>query len=437
MKVILLHFLFGFYFCMSTTAQGFDPVLSAQLQGKIDSLQSADNLKGLSACVIHPVYGTWKGTSGISYAGVPIDGDMAFGIGSNTKLFTGVLILKLAERNLLHLDDPIQSYLPPLNHVDPAITIRQLLNHTSGLYDVINTPGYTDSILSNPNRIFTPAEVINWIGSPLYTPGNGWNYSNTNYLLAGLIAESVSGITYSQLLRDSILSPLELDSTYLDVYESSSLVQAHPWQDGADNYSVPRKSINSAAWAAGGMYSTAREMAHWYQALMNHQVLNSQSFNDLTTFVGSAQYGIGIYNTELLGRMVWQHTGTIRGGYNSSMVYDPASGIVICVLVNQIPAQPLQISTQLLATLLSNHASLGVKTHENSYIRIHPNPSSDFVLVKTTEPDSQIISLYSAEGKIILQSAERRIPVSDLLPGVYIISVQSGNSVRKARFIKN
>ena len=152
--------------------------------------------------------------------------------------------MKLAQNNIIHLDDSLHQYLPSFTNIDPNITIRQLLNHTSGLDDVTSIPGYPDSMLTNPNRIFTASELITWAGPPLFAAGTSWNYCNTNYLLAGMIAESVTGQSYSQLLRDSILTPLQLDSTFLDVYETILYPVAQPWQAGVNNDSIPRTSAN-------------------------------------------------------------------------------------------------------------------------------------------------------------------------------------------------
>ena len=93
---------------------------------------------------ITPKWGSLQGVSGISQSGTPIGPDMQFGIASNTKLFTGVLMLKLAENNLISLEDSLHEYLPAYNNIDSNITIRQLLNHTSGLDDVSAVPGYPD-----------------------------------------------------------------------------------------------------------------------------------------------------------------------------------------------------------------------------------------------------------------------------------------------------
>lgn len=146
-------------FACSGKAQAFDPVLVSELQNKIDSIRIASNLKGISASVIYPGMGTWKGVTGVSNTGTPITSDMLFGIASNTKLFTGALLLKLEENNIIQLDDSLHQYLPTFNNIDSNITIRQLLNHKTGLDDVTSVPGYPDSMLTNPNRLFTASEL--------------------------------------------------------------------------------------------------------------------------------------------------------------------------------------------------------------------------------------------------------------------------------------
>lgn len=437
MKKILLLVLTILGVTGFSTAQSFDQILAGILQHKIDSIRSANNLKGISACVIYPGVGTWKGVSGISHAGFPISSEMEFGIGSNTKLFTGVLLLKLAENKLLHLDDSLYQYLPNFNHVNLNITIRQLLNHTSGLADVNTIPGYSDSILTDPDRIFSPDEVINWIGAPLFPPGTGWDYCNTNYLLAGMVAESATGQSYGQLLRDSILAPLQLDSTFLDVYDSVSITVAHPWQGGVDRFSTPRKALNSVAWSAGAMYSTSGEMAQWYQALMHGQVLSSNAFNDLTTFVGSGNYGIGLFSTSVLGRTVWQHGGTIWGGYNSSMVYDTTTGIVICVLINQLPAQAFQVSTKLLSALI-DHPVLNSKedTVDSEHFIVYPNPTSGLVNIDLSSQDIQSIQVFNATGQMLKETLETQFSMSDFPNGVYLITAKTAEGTIRYKLIK-
>ncbi|HBW87120.1 MAG TPA: hypothetical protein DEF82_10395 [Crocinitomicaceae bacterium] len=322
--------------------------------------------------------------------------------------------------------------------MDSTITVRQLLNHTSGLSDV-NIAGYPDSMLADPNRVFTPTEIITWVGPPLSAPGTDWYYCNTNYLLAGMIAESVSGQSFSQLLRDSILTPLQLDSTYLAVYESSSVVAAHPWQGGMDFSSTPRTSINSAAWSAGAMYSTSGEMAQWYKSLMNGEVLNQNSLNEMTTFVGLGSYGVGISESTILGRTIWQHGGTIWGGYNSSMMYDVQSGSVICVLINQLPAQAFQVAIQLLTDLVSN--SVGFPEQNMKITEIYPNPTSEKVKIDLKDADVIFYEVNSNNGSKLFEGTltkdENEISFSLLAQGVYFITLKSSVQSEVFKVIRN
>ena len=378
----------------------------------------------------------WKGIAGDSYSGFPITSGMEFGIASNTKLFTGVIVLKLSENNIINLDDSLHEWLPTFANVDSNITIRQLLNHTSGLADVNDVVGYPDSILLNPNRIYTPAEVMTWVGTPLFPAGTSWSYSNTNYLLAGMIAESATGQSFGQLLHDSILTPFQLDSTFLDVYDSVTVATAHPWQGGTDNISIPRIALNSAAWTAGGMYSTSGEMAQWYQALMSGQVLNTNSFNEMTTFVGSGNYGVGLAETNISGRIVWQHGGTIWGGYNSSMLYDTTLHVVICVLINQNPSQAFMVARQLLLTIVNNPVGINEFSFALENISIYPNPATGTVHLQTDNEKIKGIKLYNSNGQFVQEYFTNDFSVANLPGGIYFIRVETGKNRISGKLIK-
>jgi D-alanyl-D-alanine carboxypeptidase len=348
-----------------------------------------------------------------------------------------VLLLKLAENNIIQLDDSLHEYLPIFNNIDSNITIRQLLNHTTGLDNVTSVPGYPDSMLTNPNRIFSASELMTWAGPPSFPTGKGWEYCNTNYLLAGMISESATGRSYNQLLRDSILTPLQLDSTFLDVYESILYPAAHPWQSGVDNYSISRTSVNSAAWSAGAMYSTSGEMAQWYNKLMNGQVLNSHSFNELTTFVGSGNYGMGISQTSVNGRTVWTHGGAIWGGYNSSMMYDTTTGIIICVLINQFPAQAYQASIQLLSTLIKNTLGMTENSNTEKQITVYPNPTNGLIHIEIPNLNIHGIKVYDLKGQLLKETTECLFDLSNFSNGTYFIRAETKQGIYSYKLIKN
>ena len=198
---------------------------------------------------------------------------------------------------------------------------------------------------------------------------------------------------------------------------------------GSNNHSTPRTSLNSAAWAAGAMYSTSGEMVKWYDALMNGQVLNANSFNELTTFVGSGNYGIGISQATVIGRTVWTHGGTIWGGYNSSMMYDPASGIIICVLINQLPAQAFQVSIQLLSTLINT--PIGLYESTDKHFSIYPNPSNNLLTI-TGNPGSYGVEVIDLTGRVIITTEiitdRSQLDVSSLTQGVYLLKAMDKES---------
>ena len=285
---------------MISKAQTFNPLLSAMLQDTFDYYVSViPNIKGMQASVQIPGQGIWTRTGGISYQGVPVTNDMQMGIASNTKLFVSTIMLKLAERNKIKLQDSIKKWITITNpNINPNINIRQLLNHTSGISDPLFTSPWVDTIKAYPNRKFTNSEVLKWVGAPLFQAGQGYGYSNINYIIAGMIAESSTGNTISQLIRDSILNPLGLTSTFYDVDEAPNGVLAHRWWNGIDYHDTSRVGLNSAGGCAGAIFSNSADMVKWYQSLFSGNIISKTSLNLMSNFIVTGtpnyQYGLGL-----------------------------------------------------------------------------------------------------------------------------------------------
>ncbi len=315
------------------------------------------NIKGMSASVYLPGQGMWKGVSGLSHTGVPINSDMEFGIASNTKLFVSTVMLKLAENNQINLDAAIGTWLPAHPNINSAITVRQLLNHTSGISDPLFVAPYMDTINNNSDRVFSPEEVLGWVGTPQFAAGTGWGYSNINYVIAGMIAENITGFHISRLIRDSILIPLNMDSTFYDVQEPWVGTVAHRWWNTIDYNDTSTTGLNTAGGAAGAIYSTSGEMAQWYAALFNGQILNQQSLSELTTFVATPSptydYGLGLSRETTQNHTYWGHGGR-TWGYRSKMIYDDCMNAVVCGLTNSDPSG-MDGVTFLLYRVLLNH----------------------------------------------------------------------------------
>lgn len=326
------------------------PSLAEELQQVLDTELVNHNGIGVSAAVIIPGRGPWLGTSGVSHERTSISPDMLFGIGSITKNFMAALILQLAEEGKLSLEDQLNQYLPDYANINNTITIRQLLNHTSGVYNITEYPSMWDTIFANPLKIWTPEELLtSFVSQPYFPPETGWHYSNTNYTLLGMIVEAVTESKVSAELRNRFWTPLGMTGTFLDIEESPVGVFAHRWYDFNEDGTPEemlllfRMSEFSAYWTAGAMFSTAEDVAKWSHALFRGNVLSQASLDQMLTFhsptPGEPQmigYGLGTlkFAPELMaGEEAYGHGGWVFG-YSSAMAFLPDYNVSISILLN-------------------------------------------------------------------------------------------------------
>jgi hypothetical protein len=170
--------------------------------------------------------------------------------------------------------------------------------------------------------------------------------------------------------------------------------------------------------------------------LHNGQVLNPNSYQEMTTFVGSGSYGMGISEATILGRTVWLHGGQIWGGYNSSMMYDTATGIVVCVLINQIPASAFQVAIQLLSALVSTTVGLDESNSDQLRIQVYPNPASDRVHITLPEPAIRPIQFFDSKGHEFAETTDTDCVVSDFPAGLYLIRAQTEQGTYWGKFLR-
>jgi len=204
-------------------SMGVEPELATALQTALDESREAAGIIGVTMAVITPEQGIWLGASGVSDSrtGTPMAPENLLLIGSITKTFVSALILQLAEEGKLTLEDSIEQWFPGLVPNGENITIHQLLNHTSGIFDFLSHEDYYMLVGSDLNKIWDPKEIVALATSkePYFEPGAGFMYSNTNYILLGMIVESATGSTLANELRSRLLEPLKLEHTYLAGYE--------------------------------------------------------------------------------------------------------------------------------------------------------------------------------------------------------------------------
>ncbi|MFC1716524.1 serine hydrolase domain-containing protein [Candidatus Poribacteria bacterium] len=323
-----------------------------ELQNVLDSARQTTNVMGVSAAIIVPGYKTWLGVSGMSHPGAPITTDMLFDMGSAGKNLFAALVLKLAEADLLSLDDPISKYLSPHPNVDGSITIRQCLNHTSGLFMWVEHPQAPTRIPYNSinfEKWWTPDEIFTTLGGePYFPPGEGWHYTQAGFILGTLIVEKVTGSTTSTEIQKRLLDPLDIHGMLLDLREPIPAQHkiAHNWVDTdgdgtcEDVSSRSRNWINSLARIL--FYTTAEDFARWGHALFQGQVLSQASLDEMLDFHSPTPgeprlsgYGLGTCDfTQLLGGVrAWGHDGSTPG-YRAFMAYLPDYGVTFSGLMN-------------------------------------------------------------------------------------------------------
>jgi len=299
-------------------------------------------IKGASLAVILPDQSIHRVVAGYSHDTVPIEPDMLFAIGSITKNVMAALVLQLAEEGKLDLADSLYKWLPAYAHVDSTITLRQLLNHTSGLYMFWDNKALWDDLKKYRDSLFTPETVLTYLKEPYFAPGNGYHYSNTNYLLLAMIATKATGTTLSEEFRKRFWGPLGIHNAFLSLEEEIPPRLAHVWGDNFDNDGsyrditfLPRTSHESITDGSSGIFMTAGDLARWSHQLFRGKVLSPSSLYQMLDF-GKGGYGLG---TGVFGTGLRSHRQTIGHmggniGTTAAMLYSRKYDVSLAVMIN-------------------------------------------------------------------------------------------------------
>lgn len=264
--------------------------------------------------------------------------EMRYSIGSISKQFTAAAILMLQEEGNLKLDDPVGKYVPGLMRGD-EVTIRQILSHTSGYQDY-----WPEDYLMKPMEQPTTAQEIldQWAKKPLdFEPGMQWQYSNTNYVIAGLIVEKVSGQKLIEFLEQHIFHPLGMQSVWDSDAAKLTKTDATPYLRYAlGPLRQAPKEGRGWLFAAGELAMTARDLALWDESLLSRTVLKPESYGEMFTEVKlkdgkGTHYGLGVSVGELDGHRDISHSGEVTGfvADNEVLVDD---GVAVAVLTNHM-----------------------------------------------------------------------------------------------------
>ena len=332
--------------CASATAEPtnvaevrVDPVCAARNVSLGEAIGRAPRDPSYDAAVVTRTYdcGSVFRAAGPSQLGE----DRLFRIGSMTKSYIAVATLLLVDAGKVTLDAPLATYLPDVAPAIRMVTPRQLLQHTSGIFNYTNTEAFWKAFENTPFHGWTPDELVALaLAQPLSTPGT-WSYSNTNFVLLGQMLEAVEKATLAAILRDRVLAPNALDHTFLEGDEP--LVPADALAPGFDveGVDISRTYSTKWAWAAGAMAATASDAARFVELLGSGALLSPALQAELVNGVDipgapGLRYGLGVFlfGSELTGGAGQGigHGGDIMGSHTWGIYFPERRSTVFGVV---------------------------------------------------------------------------------------------------------
>ncbi len=338
-----------------------DGASAERLQATLDRSVQRLDLPGLQATIRLGDGRTWTGVSGTADADrkFPLRQNAAFRVGSLTKLYTATLVLLLVDEGRLSLDDTIANWLPGYPNAS-RIAIRQLLSHRSGAAELL-TSTWVKVRSSFAATTWKPEELVAAAaGLDPSAAGEGFAYSNTNYVLLGVICERVTGKSLAGLLRERIADPLRLQATRLVPYDPPPAGLT----TGFDRDMLPlpglyRLEPGDASWAtvayaAGALVSTTEELVRFLDALVDHRILSARSLEDMLSFQEAPMagrpeqrgYGLGISRVEVAGLEHWGHAGLFIGS-SAIALHAPGCGLTVAVAGNLSTFDVVSVAAEL------------------------------------------------------------------------------------------
>ena len=302
----------------------------AKLQSLMDELV-INGMPGVLTTVDDGPGPAWKGASGAASLNprVPLRPSARFRVGSITKSMVATVVLQLVGEGTLRLDDSVERWLPGMVPAGDSISVRQLLNHTSGIFNYTDDPAFVADLVGKPAQYIPPERLVAIATAhpPLFPPGGGWSYSNTNYILAGLIIEAATGRTAKAQLTKRIFAPLGLRNTSFPVVDRrisgyhahGYLLPGNPIFPTAQPLDVTDLVSPSGAWTAGAVISTADDLSRFYGALLGGRLLPPALLQQMLTTVQVdpvVGYGLGVFSIRTVCGTIWGHNGGVPG-YNS------------------------------------------------------------------------------------------------------------------------
>lgn len=293
---------------------------------------------------------TWHGAYGLANLDTEesIETDDLFRIASVTKPLVATVVLQLVDEGEIGLDDAIADYLPgeiieQIMNADDT-TIRQMLQMTSGIFNYTQSDDHFDAIDDDPGHMWTAAEVIEFAfdEDAYFDTGDDYYYSNTNYILAQLIIEAVTGNSLAEELESRIFDPAGMDTCYLETADrfAEDIVHGYLWGDD-EEYEDITEINDGTGLGDGGVVCSAEDLAKFLPALVNGDYLEDETLDEMFDTVSDGEggeYGLGIGYDDTEYGLIISHDGA-SSGFQSTMLYLPDEEIGIVILTNNLDSE--------------------------------------------------------------------------------------------------
>jgi CubicO group peptidase (beta-lactamase class C family) len=333
--------------------------------------------------------------------GVPNAGDTRFRIASVTKQFTAAAVMLLSDRGQVDVNAPVKTYLPDAPAAWDGVTVRHLLNHTSG---VPNFTGFEDYAASK-TRPTTPAELIaRFRDRPLdFQPGERWAYSNSGYVLLTAIIERVGGKPYAEFVTENLFQPLGMTDSGYDSHATVLPRRASGYSPGPGGVVNAEYLDMSVPQGAGGLYSTTRDLLKWEQGLFGGRLLSAASLEALTTPARN-DYAMGLRVAETEGDTIISHNGGIEG-FNTYLGYETGDKLTVVVLGNLNGVAPDRLGTDLMTLARGGAVTLH---DERQAIAVPADALRAYEGVFEASP-SFAITMSVMDGKLMTQATGQQM----------------------------
>lgn len=403
-------------------------------------------MKGSAGAVVFSDGSVWSAASG-HHGDEELSTDFVYDIGSNTKTMISAIILMLDEEGALSIDDTLYSYISPVEHVPFGLTLEQLLNHQSGVYNFTEHNDFFDAMFDDESKFWHPDSLLaNFMDVPHFDAGDGFYYSNTNYFLLGQVIEAIEQKPLKDVLYDRIFAPQGLENSFLDQYDNYSQTKTGSWMTDGEYKDNDFASLMSAAWAAGGVVSTPEDLAMYAHTLYRGDLLSETAFDKMKTGItlNSGRYfGLGFIKTKYNDRTYYGHGGNTL--QNCEMEYSVESDFSLVVMnIDFMAYDETEVLKETMIDLLEYIedtyvpvvASTGEVSSESIQVNAYPNPSNGQMVLNMEAKDNATpthVEVRDLSGRIVHQqhvaNGTAQLQKFDFGAGLYFANIYNGQTL--------